>query len=96
MQNKTNCCSMNRGFVLRCYGRLIHTVIAGWDQSEYHNVFAAITGACKISQALGTVLQDAPGNRQTSPILGVPRLIIIIIEYLTEGENSHFQLVKYF
>ncbi|XP_022258368.1 F-box only protein 47-like, partial [Limulus polyphemus] len=51
-----------QGSWLRCCGRLIHTVIAGWDESECHVVYSFLQSFRQMTKHVQSVLRASPGS----------------------------------
>ncbi|KAI8781098.1 F-box only protein 47 [Biomphalaria glabrata] len=60
--NSDNCKDPSRCIALLCFGKFLHTVIAGWDDSECQRAFDTICQHMCITKHVKTVVSSKPGS----------------------------------
>ncbi|GFO39608.1 F-box only protein 47 [Plakobranchus ocellatus] len=60
--NSGTCKDQSRCVALLCFGKFLHTVIAGWDDSECQRVYDSVCHHMSIQRIVKTVVSSKPGN----------------------------------
>jgi len=59
--NVNSCQEMSRCIALLCYGKFLHTIIAGWDDTECQRVYESIYHHMCMEKQVRTVVSNKPG-----------------------------------
>ncbi len=60
--NKGSCKDQSKCIALLCYGKFLHTVVAGWDDSECQKVFDSVCQHMCIQRLVKGVVASNPGQ----------------------------------
>jgi len=62
-ENTCKCEKISRCISLTCFGKFLHTVIAGWDDSECIKAFEAINNHTAINKKVKMIVNSKPGKK---------------------------------
>ena len=60
--NNADCDNVSQCLSLACFGKFLHTVIAGWDDSECQRTYDAITHHTCLLKNMKLVINSKPGT----------------------------------
>ena len=76
--NVNSCQEMSRCIALLCYGKFLHTIIAGWDDTECQRVYESIYHHMCMEKQVRTVVSNKPGKWQLNCSIFYAKKTLII------------------
>ncbi|XP_077994326.1 F-box only protein 47-like [Glandiceps talaboti] len=92
--NSSACVDSHRCISLTCYGRFIHTVIAGWDCMECHRVFASLAATSSILHKIGLCVIMKPGSNLQEECYIRDFLHRVLLDQCTDMDDRAFWLSR--
>ncbi|XP_070550254.1 F-box only protein 47-like isoform X2 [Ptychodera flava] len=86
------CGDLNSCISLTCYGKFLHTVIAGWDNVECRRAFAAVVTTSSILHKIGTCVAAQPGTDHRQEIFVRTFLHRVLLDQCNSLEQRVFWL----
>lgn len=94
LEYNPHCNDSNVKQILQCYGKFIHTIIAGWDESECCFVYSILDNVSHMKKHLRNVLSSFPGSHPEKEIYVRLYHRLVYLDFCWSSSDRSFWLSK--